>query len=443
MHDGRVGRRMIMVVMAAGGIAMVPEGATGQVVADRWIRAATGFIEHLGAGEFDEASAMVSPAVPAGTFSAEKLGGIWAQLTTQVGGLTRIEPTRVALQDSLHVVDMAGHFARQQLLVRVALTPGEQVAGLWFLPPAAPAYEAAAYVDRSAFREEDVTVGDAWPLPGKLTLPAVEGRVPAVVLVHGSGPNDMDETIGPNRPFRDLAWGLSSKGVAVLRYDKRTRVHGSKMPAATVGLNEETIDDAIAAIELVRARPEVDPARVYVLGHSLGGMAGPSIAKRVPSLAGAILLAGPARTLTTLLAEQLTYIDSLAVAAGGTATQQAVLDTVAKVRARELPADATVMGAPASYFYALDALDQVGIAKSVSVPFLVLQGGRDYQVTMEDFALWKAALGGRTGTKLIAYPELNHLFMAGEGKATPSEYMSKTGHVSAKVIDDIAAWIRR
>jgi dienelactone hydrolase len=200
----------------------------------------------------------------------------------------------------------------------------------------------------------------------------------------------MDEAIGPNRPFRDLAWGLSSKGIAVLRYDKRTRVHGAKMVAGgPVTLEAETIDDALAAIALARSRPEIDPARVYVLGHSLGAMAAPAIAKRDGKLAGAIMLAGPARPLSTVLDEQLAYIDSLAVA------------------------------------------------------FLLLQGGRDYQVTMEDFALWKAALAGRPGTKLVAYPDLNHLFITGTGKATPTEYMSKSGHVAPSVIEELAAWIRR
>jgi dienelactone hydrolase len=433
-----------MIICAAVGSPLLPHAVEAQVVADRWTRAATDFIGQMKAGDFAAASAMVSPAVPAGTFSAEKLGEIWAQLTSQVGELAGLEPTKVAMQDSLRVVDMSGRFARQALLIRVVVTPDEPVSGLWFLPPAPPAYETPGYVDESAFREEDITVGDEWKLPGKVTLPKAEGRVPAVVLVHGSGPNDMDEAIGPNRPFRDLAWGLSSKGIAVLRYDKRTRVHGAKMVAGgPVTLEAETIDDALAAIALARSRPEIDPARVYVLGHSLGAMAAPAIARRDGKLAGAIMLAGPARPLSTVLDEQLAYIDSLAVASGGEATQRATRDTIAKLRTRSLPAGATVMGAPVSYFYALDALDQVATAKALSVPFLLLQGGRDYQVTMEDFALWKAALAGRPGTKLVAYPDLNHLFITGTGKATPTEYMSKSGHVAPSVIEELAAWIRR
>jgi fermentation-respiration switch protein FrsA (DUF1100 family) len=70
---------------------------------------------------------------------------------------------------------------------------------------------------------------------------------------------------------------------------------------------------------------------------------------------------------------------------------------------------------------------------------LILQGERDYQVTMRDFALWKAALGERKNVTLRSYAKLNHLFTAGEGKSTPAEYAS--GHVDAPVVEDIARWI--
>jgi fermentation-respiration switch protein FrsA (DUF1100 family) len=73
---------------------------------------------------------------------------------------------------------------------------------------------------------------------------------------------------------------------------------------------------------------------------------------------------------------------------------------------------------------------------------LVLQGERDYQVTMADFAGWKKALAGRKGVVLKSYPKLNHLFMEGKGKAKPEEY-GKEGHVAKEVVDDIAAWVKK
>ena len=73
---------------------------------------------------------------------------------------------------------------------------------------------------------------------------------------------------------------------------------------------------------------------------------------------------------------------------------------------------------------------------------LILHGDRDYQVTLADFELWDKALSGRSHATLKRYANLNHLFMDGEGKATPAEYQ-KPGHVAKTVIEEIAAWIKR
>ena len=145
------------------------------------------------------------------------------------------------------------------------------------------------YVDSEAFTEREVTVGRGeWSLPGTLSVPLQGDLHPAVVLVHGSGPNDRDETIGANKPFKDLALGLASKGVAVLRYEKRTLEHGSKMASLMEVLTpeEEVIEDALAAVSLLKETEGIDPDRIYVLGHSLGGTLAPRIAQGDPHIAG-------------------------------------------------------------------------------------------------------------------------------------------------------------
>jgi len=150
------------------------------------------------------------------------------------------------------VVDLAGGFENQELTVRVVFNDGLQVSGFFFRPPEPPPYEAPGYVDTGSFSEVDVAVGEEpWELPGVLSVPTGDGPFPVVVLVHGSGPNDRDETLGGNRPFRDLAWGLASAGVAVLRYDKRTRVYGTSLPPE-IGLEEEVIEDALSALAAVK-----------------------------------------------------------------------------------------------------------------------------------------------------------------------------------------------
>jgi dienelactone hydrolase len=279
-----------------------------------------------------------------------------------------------------------------------------------------------------------------------LTIPVGAGPFPAVVLVHGSGPNDRDETIGANKPFKDLAWGLASRGVAVLRYEKRTKQYGAKMvsiPKLTA--KEELIDDALAAVELLRKTEGIDAKRIFVLGHSLGGMFVPRIGRLDPNIAGLIALAGTTRPLEDVIPEQLAYLFSL----DGTVSpeEQKQIDEAkeqaAKVKTLK-PEDAgsTAFGVPASYWLDLRGYDPAESAKALQQPLLILQGERDYQVTMEDFKRWNAAVAGKKNVTLKSYPGLNHLFIAGTKPSTPLEY-DQPAHVDEHVIDDIASWIKK
>jgi dienelactone hydrolase len=333
-----------------------------------------------------------------------------------------------------------------------------RIAGLWFVPTAESEGSAAApaeselpeYADRAAFEETDLTVGSGeWELPGTLSIPHGEGPFPAVVLVHGSGPNDRDETIGPNKPFRDIAWGLASNGVAVLRYDKRTKVHAASVSAhgGRLTVKEEVVDDAVEAVRLLAGTERIDPKRIFVLGHSLGGMLAPRIGERERLIAGLVVIAGPTRPLENLMIEQYRYIFSLD---GDMADQeQTMLDTLEAQAARlkdpalsvETPAELLPFGVGAAYWLDLRSYDPAETARTLEMPMLILQGERDYQVTMEDFAGWRSLLpSARIECK--SYPALNHLFMEGEGKSVPAEY-SSAGHVAGEVVDDIVGWIRR
>ena len=289
---------------------------------------------------------------------------------------------------------------------------------------------------------------DPWKLPGSLTVPSGEGPFPAVVLVHGSGPNDRDETLGPNKPFRDLAWGLSSKGIVVIRYEKRTKQYAAEMAklANSITVKEEVLDDAAAAVAFLRARPEVDPERVFVLGHSLGALVAPRLARDEPGIAGLILLAAPTRPLEDVILAQVQYLAHLDGSVS--AEEQAQIDSLKQQVARvkdpglsdEVAATQLPLGIAAPYWLDLRDYHPEKVAASLTMPLLALQGARDYQVTTEDFEVWKAALEGRDKARLVLYPDLNHLFMTGQGMSTPTEY-DQPGHVAAQVITDIGSWI--
>ena len=281
-------------------------------------------------------------------------------------------------------------------------------------------------------------------------MPAGDGPFPALVLLHGSGPNDRDENILGNRPFRDLAWGLSSRGIAVLRYDKRTKVHKEKMAALekTLTVKEEVIDDALAAAAFLRQHEAIDPKRIFVLGHSLGGTVAPRIAQQDEKIAGLVIMAGATRPLEDLILEQFTYIYALdgPISDKNKAELNKLKKQVARVKDEKLAKDTSAaelpLNVPASYWLDLRANPPAEGAKNIKQPMLILQGERDYQVTMEDFAGWKKALGERKNVTLKSYPTLNHLFMEGEGKSKPAEYQ-KVGHVAGVVIDDIAEWVKK
>jgi len=210
-------------------------------------------------------------------------------------------------------------------------------------------------------------------------------------------------------------------------------------------VKEETVDDACAATELLRRHPRIDPARVFVLGHSLGGMLVPRIAAREPALAGGVVMAGTARPFEDVILEQLRFLSSLTGGEGGGMDLAALERQVARVKSPDLAATTPLtelpLGVPGAYWLDLRGYDPPRMAKDLRLPLLVLQGGRDYQVTQADFKRWKDALSRKPGVAFRFYQNLNHLFAPGEGKPTPQDY-ERPGHVAQAVIDDVARWVK-
>jgi len=331
--------------------------------------------------------------------------------------------------------------ANRLMRVTVPMQQVEIVREGFALTPVETSVPAAA----AAFTERPLDVVNAEVrLPGTLCLPArAAGRVPLVVFVHGSGPNDRDETIGPNKPFRDLAVGLAAAGIATLRYDKRTFALKGKLAVATLTVEEETIADAVAAMQLARTLPEVDPARVFVLGHSQGAMFGPVIADRAQAR-GAILMAPAHRPLDDVIAGQVRF--QLNLAGRSDAEADAEVDKLkqafARVRSGEAKDNEVVQGASARYWRDYLGRDTRAALAAVKAPVLLLQGGQDVQVLKADYDLALQALASKPPAMREAhfFPTLNHLFMAVEGQATGAEY-GRASHVSPEVIQVIAKWI--
>jgi uncharacterized protein len=326
----------------------------------------------------------------------------------------------------------------------------KKIKGIFFAPPKNTAiYNYPEYGKPNKFYETRLAVKTGtFEMPGVLCVPNNVKNPPVVILLGGSGPTDKDGTIGPNKILKDIAIGLASNGIASLRYDKRTLTYGRQMQKTPdkIGLNEEVIEDALSAIKVLKSHAVTKESKIFVAGHSLGAMSAPLIAKKSKGLSGIILLAGNARPLEDLVVEQFTYIyslDSLDAEEkknlNELKTSVALLKDPKKLAAAK-PEDLP-LGLHAHYWMSLKNYNQVETAKKLKLPILVLQGERDYQVTMQDFAIWKKELGENKKNTLKSYPELNHPLLKGEGKSTPSEY-EKQGNVSEQVILDIGNWIK-
>lgn len=409
-------------------------------------------VAQLAAKQFDKVHAQLASQAAA-ALDAEKLGAAWGQITGMAGAYKSVKDAQVSEIQGLHVVRMTCDFESATVPATVAFDAQSRIAGLRFgMAQTKTPWAPPGYAHPDSFTEQPVTVGDdPTKLTGTLTLPQGKGPFAAVVLVQGSGPHDQDETVGPNKPFKDLAWGLGSDGIVVLRYNKRTFQHPESFKGEFT-VEQESDEDARAAVRLLAARPEIDPKRIYVAGHSLGAMLAPRIAKDDPQVAGIIIMAGNTRPLEDLIVEQVKYQVSLA----GKPTpegEKAIANaekTAAAMRDPNLKPDQTVsmlgIPIPGSYVLDLRAYDPARTAAGLKIPILVMQGARDSQVRMADYDGWKKALAGDPLASFRLYPNLYHLFIPVPASdatplSSPADY-NQPGHVAPEVIADAAAWIK-
>lgn len=391
----------------------------------------------------DEAQSQLSPAL---------FNDFHRQLEAQYGALQSTSSWRQQETQGIMFYYRDMTFGTTALRLLLAFDADGRMNTIRLIPAPVQADSSTVALDSTKAVERDIIVEtDAFRLPGTLTLPRIEkGRkVPCVILVHGSGPNDRDETIGPNKPFRDLAWLLAQHGIAVIRYDKRTKVYGNNSvpKGRKLDMDTETCDDALSAVRLAATLPEIAHDSIFVLGHSQGGMMAPRIAQRSKDVAGIIILAGLARRFEDAIMQQSEYIASLT----GTVSPQvrAQLDELQRQVANVKQLGTTAfndsiplpIGLPKEYWEFLRTYDAAKTASALSCPILVLQGGRDYQVTMDDHRLWTMTLAIKPHAQLKVYPKLNHILQEGDGKSTPTEY-NEARPVPAYVAEDIAGFIR-
>ncbi len=277
----------------------------------------------------------------------------------------------------------------------------------------------------------------------KGTLLEAKNSTILIIFIHGSGPNDRDETIGPNKPFKDIAEAFLKEGIASYRFDKRTKSNPETFSDEST-VEDEVVVDAVAIINHFRGSEKFKNHKIIVLGHSLGAFMMPKIANSI-SIDKAIMMAGNARDLQDVIIDQYVYLNNLNPTKEGEDEIIKLKKEVSLLTSNKInttaSSDELPLGLSAKYWQSLINYKPLVEVKKVTIPLLILNGERDYQVTMKEFNLWKKTLVN-TKTQFISYPKLNHLFIAGEGKPSPEEYTFK-GEVDTKVIQDIIAFCKQ
>lgn len=304
-------------------------------------------------------------------------------------------------------------------------------------------------------KEEKIILGKdtEYPLNGILTLPDnTDTPAAAVVLVHGSGSSDMNEHIGKLYPFRDLAEGLAKKGIASIRYDKRSFAHGRKMlkEKKLITVYEETIEDAILAADFLRNDERIDPERVFIIGHSMGAMLAPRIDAEGGGFRGIIMMAGSPYKLEEILLRQLGELSEQsgfivrAIIRKQAEKLQKQFSGLYDMDIEETKKTKMSGGTTLYYFREMGDHPVMGYLEETDKPVLIMQGEKDFQCRADtDYAGFEKALKDRENITFKLYPGLNHLFVVSSGGtiAKASKEYGKAQTIPADVTNDIAAWI--
>lgn len=412
------------------------------------------FFSAYTAGDFEAAYALnFSPEMKQG-FTPAIMETLEAQLKGAYGAFKEQKHQITSYHETFFIVSFGGIHENKHLVYNVVIDEMGQIAGFNFnelenVDQLLEGQTTSSKAPELLENETLVTFGNSeFLVEGTLAVPKGDGPFKTVILVHGSGPNDRDETIYENKPFRDLSAGLTDQGIAVLRYDKRTFTHGAKFskdPNFTI--YDEVVDDAQYALDYLSTLDFIDEDHMYVVGHSLGANQAPRIAEGRNDVAGLVLLAGNVTPLQDLVVEQVEYLISL-IPDGDPSKESAQAElglyvAFKEILNAEIVAEDTdsslLLNSPVSYWMDLRLYNPAKLAATLDIPILVLQGERDYQVPPRELTLWETELGGRA--KYILYPSLNHLFMVGVGDPNPTEYQTPS-HVDEQVIMDIANWIK-
>lgn len=383
--------------------------------------------------------------------SLDQLKQTYTQLESAFGKFKNVVSIGNSKTDNLKISEIVLKFEKSLLNARIVIDSNYNVAGMFFIPT----YERQtnnliSYIDTSRFVENEIEFGNKdFLIKGSLCIPNYIKSLNAVIMLSGSGPNNRDSEIGPNSPFKDIAYGLASKGIITFRFDKRTKIYGKKIFQNNLDLtlNEEYYEDTDYAIEFLQNYCKINKIKIknlIILGHSQGGTVIPYIlnnSKFKEDINASIFMATPARNLEVIVKEQYNYIFTLDNTLD--LAEQKQLDNLdiqisnlKNNKEENLP-----LGLSKQYFNSLDKNDFNGNLAKSKIPLLIMSCGKDYQVTSVELNIIENILKDNQNVNYKFYDNLNHIFIKVEGVPSPSHY-NKVSNVDSQVIEDLVKWIK-
>ncbi len=407
-------------------------------------------LQALQASEWTQASLFLSPELRQKIDSAQ-LEVIWQGLQVAQGALQKVGELAYRERNQRQFYYRQLDFVKSSVRLELQFNARWEITSLRLQPLSdEQLYLPPAYDNPEKYQEYSMRVKhDSIVLPAILSLPKNCKACPVVVMLHDMGPQDKDHSIGPTKMFRDLAVGLAGEGIASLRYDKRTFRYGPELMAdlRVLNIENEVIEDALAALQLLRTISEIDTQRIYLLGLGFGGMLAGSVASRSPLPIDGILAVGSSpRPLPDQLLDQ--YIQLLSAEMSFTDMQAAVQQLERQTQnakslklGTDMPADSLPLQLPAPYWQYLQKFDAVAGFWQTNAKLWFLRGGNDYQSQAIDLQQWEMRLLGRDRVNFSTLPQLNHLLMPSLDVPATKAYQHQN-NLDAAVIKTISDWLK-
>lgn len=432
---------------------------------DTTLQAAVSLLEALRREDFEEVRR--SLALPLRLLvSSHIIAELWKQASTLTGPIESVSDVQYHKQGYFPVVKALVRYQKGAFATTVTVGPWGSVLGFHLHAPVSMGLTEASstpvYVDEDGFCETKLRINPFWVFPGAeaaLAVPRLQGRKPAVLFLQGSGIMDLDISIGAQQPAKDLAWGLASAGIVVLRVGKplawlayKTKISGDVTAA------DEYLYTGIAALKHLARHPDVDLTRIFVVGLSMGGRFAPRLCHESPiAIAGMVSIAGLAQGLCEAFIAQSKYNqkhfprdhESYYNEVSKLQELSDALKNNSLTKNSPSPISSLPIQLPLSYFIDDEQNDPLGVVKNLNTRILIMQGMCDWQVPAEEnLAVWRNACETLIERKQVTfrrYVHLPHTMVpldpAKEGPAGLKQY-EQPGHVAPQVISDLVDFVK-